>query len=267
MNLGQVSLIKGRYEEAETALKEAARLYGELIRGRPDAGPEDWESLARSQTQLGRAYNQNSQFEKAEEVQQQALQVFERLAREHPDVQAFAYDLGRCYQELGHTADKDGRPGPARAQYDKAIGTLEGALSKGYMKAREVVMTARIGRAGTFNAEGNHARAADEAEALARQQNLSSINVYDIACLFCRSAAAAERDPTLSPTDRARLKARYADRAMAFLRDAVAGGYGHPLAMRTDIDLDPLRSRDDFRKLIVALEAQEKVSGGGQTDR
>jgi hypothetical protein len=37
--------------------------------------------------------------------------------------------------------------------------------------------------------------------------------------------------------------------------------------MKTDIDLDPLRSRDDFRKLIVALEAQEKVAGGGQTDR
>ena len=113
-------------------MKEAVRLYGELVRGRPDAGPEDWQSLARSQAVLGRAYTRDSKFEKAEEAQQQALQVFEKLAREHPDVQVFAYDLGRCYKELGYTADKGGRPGAARARYDKAIGILEGVLSKGY---------------------------------------------------------------------------------------------------------------------------------------
>jgi serine/threonine protein kinase/tetratricopeptide (TPR) repeat protein len=267
MNLGQVSLLKGQYGEAETALKESTRLYEELVRSRPDSGPEDWESLARSQTVLGRTYSLNSKHEKAEEVQQQALQAFEDLAREHPDVQAFAYDVGRCYQELGHTADRDGRPGPARARYDKAIKILEGASSKGYMKAREVAMTARIGRASTLAAEGKHARAAEDGEALAKRPNLTSINDYDIACLFSRSASAAERDPTLTHTDRARLKARYADRAMDFLRDAVAGGYGNPVAMRADIDLDPLRARDDFRTLIVGLEAQQKVSGAGQSDR
>ena len=76
-----------------------------------------------------------------------------------------------------------------------------------------------------------------------------------------------ERDPKLSPADRSRLKARYADRAMNFLRDALARGYAHPVAMRTDTDLDSLRARDDFRKLIDELEAQQKVSGGGQTSR
>jgi hypothetical protein len=54
---------------------------------------------------------------------------------------------------------------------------------------------------------------------------------------------------------------------MGFLRDAAARGYGHPAAMRTETDLDPLRARDDFRKLIVELEAQQKVSEGGQTSR
>ena len=106
MNLGQVSITKGRYDEAETALKEAARLYGELVRDRPDAGPEDWQSLARSQAILGRAYSHDSKFEKAEEAQQQALQVFEKLAHEHPDVQVFAYDVGRCYKELAETAER-----------------------------------------------------------------------------------------------------------------------------------------------------------------
>jgi tetratricopeptide (TPR) repeat protein len=267
MNLGQVSLIKGRYDEAETALKEAARLYGERVRVRPDAGPEDWQSLGRSQAQLGRSYSQNARFEEAEAAQKQALQVFERLAREHPDVQAFAYDLGRCYHELGHTADKGGRPADARARYEKALGILEDVLSKGYRPAHVTAMAARIGRAVTFAAEGNHTRATAEAEALARQKDLSGVNLYDIACLYSRSSAAAERDPSLSPGDRTSLKARYTDRAMEFLRDAAARGYSHPVLMRVDHDLDPLRARDDFRKLILDLEALEKNSGGGPTRR
>jgi hypothetical protein len=46
MNLGQVASSKGWSDEAETALKEAVRLYGRLVRSRPDAGPEDSQSLA-----------------------------------------------------------------------------------------------------------------------------------------------------------------------------------------------------------------------------
>jgi serine/threonine protein kinase len=259
-NLGNVSLVKGRYDEGETALEQAARLFGELVRGRPDAGPEDWESLAQCQALLGRAYNDVSKVEKAEEVQQEALQIFEKLASEHPDVQAFAYDLGRCYSELAHTARKLGRPELARARYDKAIVILEGASSKGYMKAREVAMTARIGRAVTIAIEGNHARALEEADALARQRYLTPINVYDIAGLYSMTSAAAERDPKLPPADRTRLKARYADRAMDYLRDALSRGYGNPGVLKGDSDLDPVRSRDDFRKLLADLEAKQQGS-------
>ena len=267
MNLGQVHAIKGRFDEAETALKEAARLYGNLVRGRPEPGPEDWQSLARCQAILGHAENRHSKLREAEESQQEALRIFQKLADEHPDVQVFAYDVGRCYFELADTADKSGRPEPARLRFDKAIGILEGVLSRGYMAARSALMMARIGRAMTFTAEGNHARATDEAEALVRQPNLTAVNVYDIACLYSRSSAAAERDPKLSPADRTRLKARYADQAMHYLRDAATRGYDHSVAMMADPDLVPLRARDDFRKLIADLEAKQKVSSGGQTGR
>jgi tetratricopeptide (TPR) repeat protein len=267
MNLGQVSLIKGRYDEGETALQEAARLYGERVRGRPDAGPEDWQALARSQALLGSAYQRNSKFEKAEEAQKLALSVFEKLAREHPDVQVFVYDLGRCYWEMANTAEQRGRLEASRTLYDKAIGILEGVLSKGYRAAHETVMEARIRRAITFALEGNHVRAASEAEALALRQTLTGVNAYDLAGLYSRSSAVAESDPKLSPADRARLKARYADRAMDFLRGAVARGHAHPEVIKTDNDLDPLRARDDFRKLIGDLEAQQKVSASGQTSR
>jgi hypothetical protein len=124
------------------------------------------------------------------------------------------------------------------------------------MTARAVAMSARIGRAATFAGEGDHVRAAEAAEDLARRPNPSSVDVYDVACVYARSAAAAGRDPRLSSADRTRLQAQYADRAIALLRDAVARGYRHPVAMKTDHDLDSLRARDDYRKLIADLEAR-----------
>jgi tetratricopeptide (TPR) repeat protein len=266
-NLGQLDTAKGWYDEAETALKEAVRLYGILVRSRPDAGPEDWESLARSQAILGVAYKRNSKLKEAEEVQQQGLQTFEKLTHEHPDVREFSYGLGRCYMELAKTADLGGRLDVALVRYDKAIAILEDVLSGGYETARKAAMASRIGRSITLAKQGNHARATDDVEALARRDGLTNVNVYDLACLCSRASAAAGRDEALSPADRARRKAHHAERAMELLRKAVAMGYRHPAAMRTDHDLDALRDRDDFRKLLADLETGQEGSGGGQTGR
>ena len=43
----------------------------------------------------------------------------------------------------------------------------------------------------------------------------------------------------------------HADQAMATLRRSVAAGYRDLLSLRTDPDLDPLRSRQDFRMLLL----------------
>ena len=48
----------------------------------------------------------------------------------------------------------------------------------------------------------------------------------------------------------------YADQAMAMLRDAVAKGYKDVVHMKKDTDLDPLRQREDFKKLVAELETK-----------
>jgi hypothetical protein len=40
---------------------------------------------------------------------------------------------------------------------------------------------------------------------------------------------------------------------MDWLRQAVAGGYRKLTVLRTDLDLDPLRSRPDFQLLMMDL--------------
>lgn len=63
-----------------------------------------------------------------------------------------------------------------------------------------------------------------------------------------------DENPSLTPADRARRKV-YGRRAVAALRQAVAKGWNQPDVYRNDPVLDPLRRRDDFRKLMVELAA------------
>ncbi len=254
MNLGQVYMMKGWHEKAATALNEARRIYEVLAEGPPDGLPEDWQFLARSHTLLGRAYLEADHTEKAEKEEQQALRIFQKLAQEHQDVPEYAYDVGRCRMELGRTADCAGRPEAALEEYAKAIESLEQARHNGYLRARILLLAARFNRAAVLAQRGDHARATEEAEALVRQGDLPAL-VYNAACVFSRAVAGADHDTKLSYTDRNHLKARYADRAMEYLRQAVAKGWRRPSIMKVDRDLDPLRAREDFQKLLAELEA------------
>jgi hypothetical protein len=50
----------------------------------------------------------------------------------------------------------------------------------------------------------------------------------------------------------------YGDAAMKLLRDAVSKGYKDVAGMKQDTDLDPLRQREDFKKLVAELEGKGK---------
>jgi tetratricopeptide (TPR) repeat protein len=260
-SLAQVCLTKGWYSEAETALKESTRIYETLVHDRQYALPNELQSLARSRALLGVAYSYQGQHEQAEKAQQQALEVFQKLAKEHEQVPEFAYDVGKCYFELARSAEHSGRAGEALAKCDQAIEVLERVVAQGYLVGRIMLTEARIKRAAALARRGDHALATQEAEAISREGNLSSVQIYNIGCVHARASVTVERDPKLQPLDHARLKSQYSDRAMDFLRQAIAKGYRNPDAIGKDPDVDPLRAREDFRTLLAELKAQQQQSG------
>ena len=73
---------------------------------------------------------------------------------------------------------------------------------------------------------------------------------YNLACVHARLAglAAMPGSGLLAAEGQAE-----ADRAMTWLSEAVASGYRNFALMRNDSDLDPLRSRPDFRLLEMDL--------------
>ena len=78
-----------------------------------------------------------------------------------------------------------------------------------------------------------------------------AVSLYDAARFRAVTAAVQAKTPG---ADAARLAKDDADRAMQWLHKAVQAGYKDAAHMKKDPDLDPLRERADFKKLLAELE-------------
>jgi hypothetical protein len=79
-------------------------------------------------------------------------------------------------------------------------------------------------------------------------------SLYTAACMRAVTAAVIKADPKIAKADATLPAQEEADKAMAWLQQAVAAGYQNAKHIKADQDLNPLRDRDDFRKLVQALE-------------
>jgi len=120
---------------------------------------------------------------------------------------------------------------------------------------------ARISRRGSrawcLVRAGDHARAVAEAGEWAALPDATDETFYSVARIYSRAIEPALGDKKLSATEREQLAERYAAQAMALLRKLQNKGYfqdaGHAKALGTDENLQPLRAREDFRRLIAAV--------------
>jgi hypothetical protein len=72
--------------------------------------------------------------------------------------------------------------------------------------------------------------------------------VYNAACAFALCVPLADKEEA---------REKLAARAVELLKQAVARGYKNAAHMRQDPDLDRLRQRDDFQKLLAELEKNQ----------
>src|SRR5262249_10531048 len=59
----------------------------------------------------------------------------------------------------------------------------------------------------------------------------------------------------------ANVKLKQPDQAIADLQQAIAKGYKDPEQLKNDTHLEPLRTREDFKKLVAGLEANSTIVG------
>jgi hypothetical protein len=80
---------------------------------------------------------------------------------------------------------------------------------------------------------------------LLKRPSSNAVQLYDFARVYAVASGSTADD-----------KQSYTNRAMEMLTQAMKAGYMDAARMKTDPDLDPLRDRDDFKRLVADLEAK-----------
>jgi eukaryotic-like serine/threonine-protein kinase len=216
----------------------------------------------------------------AEEQYRKALAIQEKLVALFPTVLPYRVDLGGSYCNFGILVRDGGQPGESLEWFEKAIRTLTAVYEqdRGLVRARQFLRNSHRARANAYDrmrrfteaindwdkaielspmAEqpmGRASRATSRAQAgqvaeavaevaeLTKNTKWNSSRWYNFACA-CAIASGKSADR----------KKEYADRAMDLLQKAVTTGYHDAAHMAKDTDLEPIRGRDDFKKLVEAL--------------
>jgi tetratricopeptide (TPR) repeat protein len=270
-----------------------------LVRRYPD-NPYYAAAAAETCVQYGLCLQAARRPDRAAEVYRRGHDLLEPQVRAHPEVPEFATSLAALEANWGMLLKDTGSPESALEHYDRAVRLAEDVFRREPLlgAARETALNAHGGRAQAFMdlksypealkdwdrvvelsdeaqrgerrlqraaaliVAGQHARAGDEAEVLARSETERAKWQYNAACIYAQALRVARADAALSAAERAAVAERYATRALALLRESRAGGFfkapEYRNLLKEDEDLEPLRGRDDFRKLAAEIEAAKE---------
>jgi serine/threonine protein kinase/tetratricopeptide (TPR) repeat protein len=182
----------------------------------------------------------------------QAISVLEAVRKKepgHPTARSF---LRNAHVVRAHALGQLRRHDQAVQAWDRALALDRGKNAQAY----------RLLRAASLAHAGNHVRAATEADALAGDTAIPDRALYSLACVYSLARRAAMKDPSLTPSRRAKLASLHETRAIELLKKARTAGYfqsqGPIDLLKQDPDLDPLRSVPAFKRLLGELEGKTR---------
>jgi tetratricopeptide (TPR) repeat protein len=260
MNCGGLKRNAGRIAEAMPLFEEARGLYERLVRQYPDVADYRFR-LSGVFSDIGSVHEVSGRIDEAFQAAQKARGLMEGAVRDHPEDLSFRFTLawtlcwiGQIYhRRTDHQAE-------AIPYYRRAIELLEQLVRENPEMRKYPVRLAYgycyLGQ--VLRKSGRETEASDMSrKALALFERIDTagmVDLYDLACIRSLSSKLVRSDgPSTAAEARSR---RLADQAVEALRQCIAGGYQDLTWIEKDTDLDPLRSRDDFKALIAGLEAQ-----------
>jgi hypothetical protein len=106
--------------------------------------------------------------------------------------------------------------------------------------------------------ETPHAELAKAATELVDAAVDPATDIATAAAFLAHCATLAHKDARLSEDRRKELGETYAVQAVGLLSDAVRNGFKDVEELETEGAFNPLRQREDFKKLVTGLEAKRK---------
>jgi tetratricopeptide (TPR) repeat protein len=182
-----------------------------------------------------------------------AIAIFGKVVDDDPKVLDHRLYLATALWNLGRQLRKCGRPAEALDAYGRSYTLLEQLLKEDPGYAPNAGRSL-VGRGLARRALGDPAgAAADVRHALRLSEGLRLQEGWPTFCIACSHAALAGLAGQEGTGVSAAEGKDHADQAMALLKKAV-DGYGDINDYRTEGALDPLREREDFKKLLTELE-------------
>jgi serine/threonine protein kinase/tetratricopeptide (TPR) repeat protein len=225
-----------KYEEAEPIAREAVALWRKQT---PSGSP----LLSIAIYNYGTLLSLQGKHTEAEPYYREALEMKRKqFPPNHP--QTF-WSLGSMARLL-----------IASDRGDEAIPFIDECVQVGEKAAMQPSSALFDFRLRYFQKRQDAAGCRASSEMWERMNRTDAAFLYNAAC-FRGVTAAVLRETDRSP-EAATIAAAEADRAMDWLRKAVDAGYTDAGHMKQDKDLDALREREDFKKLVAELEAKQK---------
>jgi tetratricopeptide (TPR) repeat protein len=287
-SLGHLLARLGERDAARAECEAARDLLHNLASAFP-AVPDYREELATAHNflaivliGLGKPDEVRAEYEKA-------IGLLRQLVADFPNIITYQVKLGAIYCNFGHLLRAQGRPADSLEWYAKGINTLTAVHAKQPRAAgvQSFLRNGHWGRAQAYDRLGQHARALKDWDktfdlsppkqwpqfrapralsrlragqitaAVAEVAELTTAGAsgsglprwsaaawYNFACVY---AVASGRE--------AARQEEYATRAVELLHRAVKAGWTDARRLANDRDLDPLRQRADFQKLLAGLQA------------
>jgi tetratricopeptide (TPR) repeat protein len=254
---GQLRSAAGRREEAEKDYDQAVSIQKQLAAEFPTRH-QFRDELVASHMSRGMLRSRMDQRKEAEQDYDQALSIQKQALADFPkqpdrlnDMAATCVNLASIHRRHGDWAAAkrllmEGRPhhlaalkanprhSTYRLQYRnhlKLLITVHGAL----LEPADAVRTAETIRDLGWN---------------------PPVDACEAACFLCRCIPIVANHDKLDDKQRKEAVQFYGDAAMKMLREGVSKGWKDVAPMKKEPDLDPLRQREDFKKLIVELEGK-----------
>ncbi len=278
----------GETTAARTSLEQARDIGQKLVDQFP-AVPEYRKDLAMSHNNLGILFQGVGKLDEARPEFEASLRNLQQLAVQFPTVPAYQIYLGNGYNGYGELLKEEGQLDESLLWFDKAIQTLQALYEndKRMATAKFYLAASLEGRSQAFHRLERYDEAIKDADR-ALELNLPQLMALlrsDLARSRSRTDKTAEAIAeamvvaTADPKDSfpyynfvvynlactyaitsgkiADKQQEYADRAMELLKSAIAAGYNKIDSIAKDLDLDPLRDRDDFKQLLLKLESSQ----------
>jgi WD40 repeat protein/tetratricopeptide (TPR) repeat protein len=242
---GNVLYNTGRQKEGESVWAESVAIQKQLAADFPTR-PEFRRDLALSQLNWGVLLGNTGRQKEGESAWVDALAIYKQLAAQFPKVPDYREKAVRTLRNLATLARQQGDIAAERKRWDEMLPYRQSYRNQ--LRGLTQTCAERGDRAGTVGeAEKGRDRGWD-----------APADAYDAA------AALALCIPMVQKSERRADAPFYADEAMKKLRDAIDKGYHDAAQVNQDKDLDALRERADFQKLLAWLQEPRHMHWSGR---